>query len=138
MTTDPTAGQYGPYGSDSTSYPPPFAARAGGLIPRFFARLIDGIIVVIVSCALIFVTDSLSNFWVTGLFTGLLTFVYFLVFETSRDRRRVRSCSAWRPRPRWSTQADRPAVGDPQLVDAAADRPVLGGLLASSRSSSSR
>ena len=32
---------------------------------------------------LIFFTDSLSNFWVTGLFTGLLMFVYFVAFEVS-------------------------------------------------------
>jgi uncharacterized RDD family membrane protein YckC len=84
MTTDPTAGQYGPYGSDSTGYPPPFAARAGGLVPRFFARLIDGIIVGVVSVVLFLVTDTLSSYWVTGLFTGLLTFLYFLLFETGQ------------------------------------------------------
>ena len=38
----------------------------------------------IVSWILIFATDSLSNFWITGLFTGLLTFIYFLAFETTQ------------------------------------------------------
>ena len=33
---------------------------------------------------LFFVTDTLSSYWVTGLFTGLLTFLYFLAFETGQ------------------------------------------------------
>ncbi len=81
MTTDPTSG---PYGSDSPGYPPPFAAHAGGLLPRFLARVIDGIIVGIVGFVLIFITDTLSNYWITGLFTGLLMFLYFLAFETGQ------------------------------------------------------
>jgi uncharacterized RDD family membrane protein YckC len=81
MTTDPTAGQPG---SDPRGYPPPFAAAGGGLFVRFFARLIDGIIVGVVSIALFLVTDTMSNYWVTGLFTGLLTFLYFLLFETGQ------------------------------------------------------
>jgi uncharacterized RDD family membrane protein YckC len=80
MTTDPTP----QYGSDSTSYPPPFAGNGGGLLTRFFARVIDGFIVGIVSFVLFFVTDTMSNYWVTGLFTGLLTFLYFLAFETGQ------------------------------------------------------
>jgi uncharacterized RDD family membrane protein YckC len=45
--------------------------------------LIDGILIAIVSYALIFLTDTLSNYWVTGLFTGALTFIYFVAFEVS-------------------------------------------------------
>jgi uncharacterized RDD family membrane protein YckC len=80
MTTDPT------YGSDPRSYPPPFPAglEPGGLVVRVFARLIDGIIVGVVSLLLSFFTDTLSSIWVTGLFTGLLMFVYFLAFETAK------------------------------------------------------
>ncbi len=80
MTTDPT------YGSDPRSYPPPFPAglEPGGLVVRFFARLIDGIIVGVVSFLLSFFTDTLSSVWVTGLFTGLLMFAYFLAFETAQ------------------------------------------------------
>jgi uncharacterized RDD family membrane protein YckC len=37
----------------------------------------------IVSIVLSVVTDSLSSYWVTGLFTGLLSFVYFVLFETT-------------------------------------------------------
>ena len=51
---------------------------------RFGARFIDGILVAIVSWILIFATSTLSNYWVTGLFTGLLTFAYFLVFEVTQ------------------------------------------------------
>ncbi len=78
--TDPT------YGSDPRRYPPPFPAglEAGGVVVRFFARLIDGIIVGIVSFLLSFFTNTLSSIWVTGLFTGLLMFVYFLAFETAQ------------------------------------------------------
>ncbi|MCT7660036.1 RDD family protein [Mycobacterium deserti] len=78
-------GQYGEPGSypPSGGYPPP-GGEAGGLAIRFAARLIDGVLVGVVSWILIFATDSLSNYLVTGLFTGLLTFVYFLVFETTQ------------------------------------------------------
>ena len=77
MTTDPTPGQYG---SDPRGYPPPFPANLepGGLVVRFFARLID------VSFLLSFFTDTLSSIWVTGLFTGLLMFIYFVAFETAK------------------------------------------------------
>ncbi|WNG90914.1 RDD family protein [Mycobacterium sp. ITM-2016-00318] len=80
MTTDPT------YGSDPRSYPPPFPAglERGGVVVRFFARLIDGIVVGIVSFLLSFFTDTLSSVWVTGLFTGLLMFAYFVAFETAQ------------------------------------------------------
>ena len=80
MSTDPT------YGSDPRSYPPPFPAglEPGGIVVRFFARLIDGIVVGIVSFLLSFFTDTLSSVWVTGLFTGLLMFAYFVAFETAQ------------------------------------------------------
>jgi len=84
MTTpefEPQPGQYGETGA----YPPPAGGgEPGGLGVRFGARLIDGIIVAIVSYILIFITGTLSNYWVTGLFTGLLTFVYFVAFEVTQ------------------------------------------------------
>lgn len=84
MTTGdfpPQPGQYGQPGG----YPPRYSAQPpGGLVRRFFARLIDGIIVVIVSFFLAFFTDSLSSIWVTGLFTGLLLFIYFVAFEVTQ------------------------------------------------------
>ncbi|ORA38725.1 RDD family protein [Mycobacterium aquaticum] len=79
MTTGDFQGQYGQSG-----FPPPYGAQQpGGLAARFFARVIDGILVGIVSIVLSVVTDSLSSYWVTGLFTGLLSFVYFVLFETT-------------------------------------------------------
>ncbi|MCW2592980.1 MAG: rane protein/domain protein [Mycobacterium sp.] len=56
----------------------------GGLQRRFFARLIDGIIVSIIGSVgilAIFSSDGLADLFVTGLFTGILMFVYFVAFE---------------------------------------------------------
>ena len=71
MTTGDFRPQPGPYGEPGED-PPPGGQEPGGLGLRFAARLIDGIFVIIVAFFLAFVTDSLSNYWVTGLFTGLL------------------------------------------------------------------
>jgi uncharacterized RDD family membrane protein YckC len=83
MTTGDYQPQPGQYGQPA-GYPPYGGAMPGGLGRRFFARVIDGIIVGIVSSLLAFFTDSLSSIWVTGLFTGLLMFVYFVAFEVSQ------------------------------------------------------
>jgi uncharacterized RDD family membrane protein YckC len=64
--------------------PYPTHAEPGGLLVRFLARLIDGIIVGIVSSIVMFALHTQSNIMVTGLFTGLLTFVYFVGFEVSQ------------------------------------------------------
>ena len=72
-----TSGEYGSYSS-------PGALRPGGLLKRFFARVIDGVLVTIVSSlgiVAIFSPSHLSDILVTGLFTGLLMFVYFVAFE---------------------------------------------------------
>lgn len=58
--------------------------QPGGLLARFFARVIDGVVVGLIAFVLAFFTDTLSNVWVTGLFTGLLTFAYYVVFETTQ------------------------------------------------------
>jgi uncharacterized RDD family membrane protein YckC len=60
-------------------------ARAGGLGARFFARLIDGILVNIAVCLIsLFLFDQ--DYWwlVTGLFSGVLMFGYFVLFEVSQ------------------------------------------------------
>jgi len=79
-----TSGEYqpqpGPYGEPG-GYPPPGGQEPGGLGIRFGARLIDGIIVNVVAFVIAFAIGSLNNYWVTGLFSGLLTFLYFLIFE---------------------------------------------------------
>lgn len=81
MTTgepDPNSPQYG--------YPPPSSGRRpGGLGERFFARLIDGIIVNIVAFVLsLFMLDKDYWFLVTGLFSGVLMFGYFVLFEVTQ------------------------------------------------------
>ena len=78
MTTNPYPGQFGEQGAY-----PPAGGEPGGLLLRWLARVIDGILVAIVSWTLIFVTDSTSSFLVTGLFTGGLSFLYFVAFEVS-------------------------------------------------------
>ncbi len=74
--------QPGPYG------PPggyrPSGAEPGGLGLRFLARFIDGIIVAVVSFLLAFAVDSVTDIWITGLFSGVLTFAYFLLFEITQ------------------------------------------------------
>lgn len=62
----------------------PSGGQPGGLLPRWVARIIDGILIAIVAVVLGFFTDTLSNVWVTGLFTGALTFVYFVAFEIAQ------------------------------------------------------
>ena len=51
---------------------------------RFVARLIDGIIVNIVAFGIALAIGALTNYWVTGLFSGLLMFLYFLAFESTQ------------------------------------------------------
>jgi uncharacterized RDD family membrane protein YckC len=78
---EPQPGQYG----DAGAYPPPPGGQEpGSLLLRFVARLIDGIIVNIVAFVLAFAIDAVTNAWVTGLFSGLLMFIYFLAFETTQ------------------------------------------------------
>jgi uncharacterized RDD family membrane protein YckC len=85
MTTGDFQPQPGPYGQPGFR-PPPGAQQPGGLAARFFARVIDGVLVGIAAIILSVVTDSLSSYWVTGLFTGLLSFVYFVLFESTSGR----------------------------------------------------
>jgi uncharacterized RDD family membrane protein YckC len=75
-----------PYGQPGYGgYPPPAPyAQPGGLGLRFAARLIDGILVGIVALLLALIFHATSNILVTGLFSGLLTFVYFVVFEVTQ------------------------------------------------------
>jgi len=83
---DPNKPQYGQYGQ-SGSYPPPPPAggrEPGGLGLRFAARLIDGILVGIVAFLLAMIFNAGSNILVTGLFSGLLTFIYFVAFEVTQ------------------------------------------------------
>jgi uncharacterized RDD family membrane protein YckC len=79
---DPNAPQYGypPSGSPQWSH-----AQPGGLGRRFFARVIDGLLVNIVAFLLsMFLFDRDYWFLATGLFSGVLMFGYFVLFETTR------------------------------------------------------
>jgi uncharacterized RDD family membrane protein YckC len=73
----------GGFDQQPSTYSTP-GGQPAGLVPRFLARVIDGILIGIVAFVLAFVTDSLSNVWVTGLFTGLLTFIYYVGFEVTQ------------------------------------------------------
>jgi uncharacterized RDD family membrane protein YckC len=84
MTSGEFQPQPGPYGEPS-GYPPPAGGQEpGGLGLRFVARLIDGIIVNVVAVVIVLAIGALSNYWVTGLFSGLLMFLYFLAFESTQ------------------------------------------------------
>lgn len=68
--------------------PPPamWAGRPGGLGARWGARVIDGFAIIALSWFIALFFDSGSRIMVTGLFTGLLAFVYFVVMETIEGR----------------------------------------------------
>ncbi|GAC1654400.1 MAG: RDD family protein [Mycobacterium sp.] len=83
MTSGDYQPQPGPYGEPG-AYPPPGVQEPGGLGVRFVARLIDGILVNVVAFLLAITVSSMTNYWVTGLFSGLLMFFYFLAFETTQ------------------------------------------------------
>jgi uncharacterized RDD family membrane protein YckC len=84
MTSGDFQPQPGPYGEPG-GYPPPSGGQEpGGLGLRFAARLIDGIVVNVVAFGIALAIGSLTNYWVTGLFSGLLMFVYFLAFESTQ------------------------------------------------------
>jgi uncharacterized RDD family membrane protein YckC len=74
--------QYGQPGG----YPPPTPqyGQPGGLGTRFLARVIDGIIVGIIAFILALIFGSQDNVLVTGLFSGLLMFIYFVGTEVSQ------------------------------------------------------
>jgi uncharacterized RDD family membrane protein YckC len=95
-----------PYPQTAGGYPPPpnpyaqtggyypggpqvgygYASNPGGLGARFGARFIDGLLVGIVSGLLAAAFRSSDSIMVTGLFTGLLMFVYFVAMEVTQGR----------------------------------------------------
>jgi uncharacterized RDD family membrane protein YckC len=80
---DPSSPQYG-YPSDNS---PPYgrAQQPAGLGVRFVARLIDGILVNIIAflLSLSLFDDVDSWFLATSLFSGVLMFAYFVIFEVA-------------------------------------------------------
>ena len=101
--SDPYAQQPGYPPPPPTGYPPPpnpygapggypgqppaaWGSQPGTLGLRWGARMIDGIAVLMLSWLLALFFDSGSRIMVTGLFTGLLMFVYFVVMEVTQGR----------------------------------------------------
>jgi uncharacterized RDD family membrane protein YckC len=89
----PQFGSYPPpppqYGGAPGGYPQHQFGPSGGQEPgslgiRFGARLIDGIIVGLVALVLAFAFGAADNILVTGLFSGVLTFAYFVGFEVTQ------------------------------------------------------
>lgn len=77
---DPNSPSYRfPAGSPQRPYVQP-----GGLAQRFFARLIDGIVVNIVVFVLTLFFFPDYGWMVTGLFSGVLMFGYFVMLEVSQ------------------------------------------------------
>ncbi len=60
--------------------------QPGGLWIRWGARIIDGFLVFIISWLLAAVFGATSNIMVTGLFSGVLMFGYFVAMEVSQGR----------------------------------------------------
>jgi uncharacterized RDD family membrane protein YckC len=96
MTTgdfDPNSPGYGPGYGRPGGYPPPqgwgqppaWGQKPGGLGRRFWARFLDGVLVEIVAFVLsLFVFGDDYPFLVTGLFSGVLTYGYFVLFEVTQ------------------------------------------------------
>lgn len=96
----PTAPGYGypppppsPYGATGAYYPAGlpqigygYGSNPGGLGVRWGARIIDGFLVGIVSLLMAGLTGSADTIMVTGLFTGVLTFAYFVAMEVTQGR----------------------------------------------------
>jgi uncharacterized RDD family membrane protein YckC len=76
----PGWGQQSPWGQQ-----PAWGQKPGGLGRRFGARLLDGVLVSIVAFFLsVFLFSDDYPFLVTGLFSGVLTFGYFVLFEVTQ------------------------------------------------------
>lgn len=94
-----TTGEHDPYGQPyppppnpyGGGYPPPrigfgYASNPGRLGERWGARVIDGILVTVVAWLLAMVFGASSSILVTGLFTGVLMFGYFVAMEVTQGR----------------------------------------------------
>ena len=66
--------------------PAPWGGRPGGVGRRWFARFIDGVALIALSWILALFFDSGSRILLTGLFTGVLAFVYCIVMESIQGR----------------------------------------------------
>ena len=90
MGYPPPPNPYGAPGGYPAPPPPGWGAQPGGhpggLGVRFGARVIDGILVGIVAGLLSLLFGASSNIMVTGLFSGVLMFGYFVAMEVTQGR----------------------------------------------------
>lgn len=77
---------YGAPGSYPPVPPPGYGMRPGGLGARFGARIIDGLLVGIVAGVFAMAFGASDNIMVTGLFSGVLMFAYFVAMEVTQGR----------------------------------------------------
>ena len=82
----PPPNPYGAPGGYPSTPPAGWGAQPGGLGIRWGARIIDGILVGILAWLLAAIFGASSNIMVTGLFSGLLMFVYFVALEVTQGR----------------------------------------------------
>lgn len=80
---DPNTPHYGQPGGNLP--PAPAAQQPGGLAARLLARVVDGILVNIAAVLLsLFAVGDQYPWLVTGLFSGVLMFGYFVLFEVTQ------------------------------------------------------
>jgi uncharacterized RDD family membrane protein YckC len=82
----PVTNPYGAPGGYFPGTPPVGFGNPGGLWVRFGARLIDGFGVGIVAYLISLAFEGNSRYFVAGVFGGLLTFAYFVLFESQLGR----------------------------------------------------
>ena len=86
----PPPNPYGAPGGYPAPPPPGWGGyqgvHPGGLGVRFGARVIDGLLVGIVAGLLALAFGASSNIMVTGLFSGVLMFAYFVAMEVTQGR----------------------------------------------------
>jgi len=80
------ADPYGVPGGYPSTPPAAWGGRPGTLGIRWGARIIDGLLMLTVGFFLSFFFDDSSRILVTGLFTGLLAFAYFVAMEVTQGR----------------------------------------------------
>jgi uncharacterized RDD family membrane protein YckC len=80
------ADPYGVPGGYPSTPPTAWGGRPGSLGIRWGARIIDGLLVGLVAGLLASLFNSGTSIMVTGIFTGLMMFVYFVAFEVTQGR----------------------------------------------------
>ncbi len=82
----PAPGPYGGPGGHPAPPPAAWGTRPGTLGVRFGARIIDGLLVGLVGGLLAVLFGVSDNIMVTGLFSGVLMFAYFVLLEGTQGR----------------------------------------------------